>query len=385
MHAPLPVHSSRGASSMERWATCPGSINLIKSLPPQLEKADPEYRTEGSAAHEAAAYCLTGSLPEPWELIGQKFGDVPTEITTEIADAIQVFVDECDELSAGAITTYVEAHLKDPDNPWCYGTVDFAAVFPGLIRMRDYKHGQGIVVITRDNPQMLYYAYLLLLLHPDVRQIEMRICQPRIPHEPEEPWIVSAEYVMEWAEKVMIPAALRTETDNTLCSGEHCRFCDAKEGLACPVLKQETAAVLDLDPTTIVGMADEDLLVMWPKIDTVKMHLKAIGDEAMRRLMAGGMKENTVVKLVHKKANRVWKAEAPAVFQERFGAKVMNPPVFKSPAEMEKIDATAKKMVHEYAYTPQSGYTLAPADDKRVGVVVKTATETFKAVLDTVE
>lgn len=367
---------------MERWLNCPGSVNLIKSLPKRDEGADPEYRVDGTAAHEAAAYCLMGSCPEPWELIGDKFGDPKVELDTDMANAIQVFVDECSELSKGAITTYVEAHLKDPDHDWCYGTVDFAAVFPGLIRMRDYKHGQGIVVITRDNPQMLYYAYLLLLLHPDVRQIEMRIVQPRVFHEPEEPWIVSAEYVMEWAEKTMIPAALRTETDNTLCSGEHCRFCDAKESLACPVLKKETAEVMDLDPTTIIGMTDEDLLAMWPKIDTVKMHLKAIGDEAMRRLMAGGMKENTVVKLVHKKANRVWKPEAIPLFKERFGDKTMNPPEFKSPAEMEKIDATAKKLVHEYAYTPQSGYTLAPADDKRAGVMVKTATETFAAVLE---
>ncbi len=142
---------------------------------------------------------------------------------------------------------------------------------------------------------------------------------------------------------------------------------------------------MDLDPTQIVGMTDADLLAMWPKVETVKMHLKTIGDETMRRLMGGRMKDNTVVKLAHKKANRVWKAEAVAVFKERFGAKVYGDPEFKSPAEMEKIDATAKKMVHEYAYTPQSGYTVVDYDDKRAGVVIKTATETFKAALDTLE
>lgn len=378
-----PVHSKTGASSAERWMNCPGSVNLCAALPPIENAADPEYRKDGTAAHAAAAYCMSGQCPEPWEIVGETFEGV--EVDTGMADAIQVFVDKCGEAAKGADTLYVEAALSDPDNEWIYGTVDFAAVFPGLLIIKDYKHGQGIVVETANNVQMLYYAYLVLLKHPDVRRVELEIVQPRIPHEPEAPWLISADYVMEWAQSELIPALRRTETDDSLTAGPHCRFCHAKESLACPVLKQQTDDVLDLDIANIVGMTDQILLHWYPKIETVKMHLKAIGDETMRRLMGGGLKDNTVVKLVHKKANRVWKPEAIALFKERFGDKVLNPPEFKSPAEMEKIDTTAKKLVHEYAYTPQSGYTVANYDDKRAGVVVKTATATFASVLGEVE
>ena len=183
----LPVHSPLGASSAERWSVCPGSVNLIKSLP-KLPQADPEYRTSGTAAHDAIAYCLSGSGCDAWEIVGQSFGAVKVEVTVEMADAIQVFIDKANALAAGAQVTYIEAHLKDPDNKWAYGTIDFGAVHPGLLAVLDFKYGQGIRVETKGNVQMLYYAYLLLLKHPDVRKVSMEIVQPRIfREEPEEP------------------------------------------------------------------------------------------------------------------------------------------------------------------------------------------------------
>ena len=94
------------------------------------------------------------------------------------------------------------------------------------------------------------------------------------------------------------------------------------------------------------------------------------------------MKDNGVVKLVNKKADRVWKAEAPEIFKSRFGADAMTVPELKTPAQMERIGDAAKKMVHEYAYTPQSGYTVAGIDDKRPGVTIQSVTEVFQKTLD---
>ena len=51
---------------------------------------------------------------------------------------------------------------------------------------------------------------------------------------------------------------------------------------------------------------------------------------------------------------------------------------------MEKIGPEAKKMVHEYAYTPQSGYTVASIDDKRPEAKPKSATESFSGALDAI-
>ena len=55
----------------------------------------------------------------------------------------------------------------------------------------------------------------------------------------------------------------------------------------------------------------------------------------------------------------------------------MEPAKLKSPAQMEKIGATAKALVHEHAYTPQGGYTLTTEDDTRAAVKVQTVSEAF--------
>ena len=375
----LPTHSPLGASAAERWMNCPGSVGLCKSIVGLPEPADPEYRVEGTAAHAAIAYCLTGSGSDAWEIIGQKFEGA--EVSVEMADAIQIFIDKANALAAGAEATYIEEHLKDPANKWAYGTIDFGAIHPGLLSILDFKYGQGVMVETRNNVQMLYYAYLLLLKHPDVRKVSMEIVQPRIfREEPEEPWVVDAEYVMEWAEKTLIPAMKRTEKDTTLLPGEHCRFCDAKDALACPALKAAFLKVATAE-ATVAKYPDAALLADWQLRGPVKMHMKAIDDEVMRRLMDKQMQGNGIVKLVNKKANRVWTPEAPEVFRNKLGDAVMNPPEFKSPAEMEKISPEVKKMVREYAYTPQSGFTVAEFDDKRPEAKPKSAVEGFAGAL----
>ena len=66
-----PAHSPLGASSAERWMSCPGSVSLIKQL--DLDETDePEYRGLGIAAHEAGAHCLKNKL-DAWEVMGEKF------------------------------------------------------------------------------------------------------------------------------------------------------------------------------------------------------------------------------------------------------------------------------------------------------------------------
>lgn len=374
----LPTHSPLGASSAERWLACPGSVALIKALdlPPSDE---PDYRREGTAAHEAIAHCLKEGL-DAWEVVGQKFYN--TEVDVEIADAIQVYLDTVRPLMVEHATVLIEHKISSPDSVYFYGTVDCATIADSLLTVSDYKHGVGVQVDVEWNAQLMYYAYGILMEHLDVRRVVLRIVQPRmIGREPVQRWECAAEDIIEWAQKKLIPAMELTAIDDTLVPGDHCRFCPAK--LVCPVLKATFRACTLADPKSVVALNDQELVLEYPMMTLVKMYIKALEEETLRRLVAGGLQNNGVLKLVNKKANRVWKAEAKALFMERFGDKVWNPAEFKSPAEMEKIDGTAKKLVHEYAYTPQSGYTVALMDDKRPAVTIQTATEAFSGVLDT--
>ena len=68
---------------------------------------------------------------------------------------------------------------------------------------------------------------------------------------------------------------------------------------------------------------------------------------------------------------------AAEVFIAKYGDAAYTDRTLKSPAEMEKIDATAKALVHEHAFTPTSDLTLALIDDKRPAVKIVPATEVF--------
>src|ERR1700731_3319830 len=141
--AALPTHSPLGASSAERWMNCPGSVALIKKVGLDTTE-EPDYRREGTAAHEALAHCLRQGL-DAWEVVGQKFYE--TEVTAEMADAIQVFIDTVRPLAAAPnATTLIEQRISSPAHPLFYGTVDHAVIADSLLAVSDFKYGQGVIV-----------------------------------------------------------------------------------------------------------------------------------------------------------------------------------------------------------------------------------------------
>ena len=105
------------------------------------------------------------------------------------------------------------------------------------------------------------------------------------------------------------------------------------------------------------------------------MFIKALEQEVFQRLNTGSRGFEGSAKLVIQKANRVLKPEAPFVFSDVPGA--FTTPELKSPPELEKLGPEVKKLVGEYAYTPESGLTVAPWSDKRAEQKVQTMTQTF--------
>src|SRR5271166_6425074 len=121
----LPAHSPLGASSAERWMECPGSVRLIQSLKIEGDSDEPDYRREGTAAHEAIAHCLRNNS-DAWEVMGETFYD--TVVSVEMADAIQVYLDTVRPLATPAAQVFIEHRISSPDHPLFYGTVDFATI-----------------------------------------------------------------------------------------------------------------------------------------------------------------------------------------------------------------------------------------------------------------
>lgn len=390
-----PAHSPLGASGAERWMNCPGSVALLKEL--KLPESDePEYRSMGTSAHALGHHCLTKEL-DAWECVGEKFEQHIAD--QDMTDAVQVWLDECRDIVAEnpGGTVYNEFGIDAPDfHPSFYGTLDRGYVLGTKMWIRDYKHGEGIAVDVEWNPQVMYYAYGLLRHHPEVTEVSLGIVQPRgfHPDGPVREWPTSADTIRTWAETTLIGAMNRTEIDNDLDAGPWCRFCPAK--LVCPLMVSLFGAAMTCDPKQVVALSDESIGRSYKYTAAVKSYLKAMEEETFRRLNTGSMIDG--VKLVHKRADRVYKTALSEdeiektgvtcvqdLIHKKFGLEAWVEPAVKSPAQLEKLGSAAKAFVREYAYTPESGLTVALSYDKRIAVKVQPTDAIFGAAVANLE
>jgi hypothetical protein len=374
-------HSILGASSAERWMKCPGSIKLLSLLGlPDSDEA--EYRKEGIASHEAAAILLRDDA-EAWTIVGERFyGHC---IDADQADAIQTYLSYVGSLPTG--TSWIEASVgatRSGEVPReFYGTVDHARLAGDTLYVTDYKNGEGLVVEAYRNPQIMYYALAFLLTMPGLEQVKkivLTIVQPRAfhPDGPIRSWETTPEEVLNWGDEELFPAMALTEVDDTLTPGEWCRFCPAK--LVCPMMTALFGAAAKANPQAATNMTDDRLGAEYKQIDAVKFYIMAVEQEALRRRMEGHSVPGT--KLVLKKANRVWKPGAPKLLVQKLGDNAMTKPEIKSPAEISKLGKDAKALVAEYAYTPETGYTLARPGDQRLEVKVSRPSDEWGGSLD---
>lgn len=369
-----PVHSKLGASSDERWMNCAGSVALIDGL--KLPYSDEEeWQKEGTTAHSIAATALLNDQ-DAWELIYE-----PAGVTAEMAEAVQVHVDYCRSKRKANSIILVEHHVRLPQHRLAYGTTDFGAYDPdeSLLDVVDYKHGIGIAVDVEWNPQIMYYARGLLEEFPEARRVRLTICQPRAfhPDGPIRTWEISAEALCLWADEVLGPAMYKTETSHQLDAGSWCRFCPAK--IVCPMLGALYRAMATASEVP-EEMSPMKLGMEFNQIEAVKFRVKAIEKAVMGTLNRGI--EVPYTKLVRQKANRVWKDGAQPLAELNYGSKAFTTPELKSPAAMEEVDIPGvKDWVHEWAYTPPSGVTVARADDKRAAVKLQPTNETFSGVV----
>lgn len=376
----LPEHSPLGASSAERWMNCTGSAALIAAMAAAgsipIEDEEPDYRADGTATHTVIEKCLDGGL-QPWELIGEVVAK--REIKVEHADGAQVFLDEINRIRVKGAKEFIEYGISAPHlHKYFYGRLDYAQVYGNTAWIRDYKNGVGVVVEVKDNPQCMYYAYGLSLDFPDVEQFDLGIVQPNALHEDGavRNWVVSREVLRHWAETEMLPkmqAAFDGE-EKDFVAGKWCRFCPAK--LMCPVMRGLTRAALLYTNEQVITLSDRQLGEEYALVEQLKMIIKALEEETYARLLRGADMTG-LAKLVTKRADRVWKPEAAEVFSALPGA--MTVPVMVSPAVMEKLGPEVKAKVRQFAYTPETGLTVAKWNDKRAEMKIQSTTEIFGA------
>ena len=379
------LHSPLGASSAERWLNCPGSVALIQALGPQDDDGS-GYAAEGTLAHSLAAHCLNHEQ-DCWEALA----DFPAA-TGEMSRAVQTYLDYVRAIpSDDRSRRYVELGVSNQEfHPQMFGMLDYALLHysaDGLSEFVDYKHGIGVVVVVEDNPQLKYYVFALidgeewpadLPRLPDEHRIRLTIVQPRAYAEAVRSWDTTAGAIREWA-KTELHAAMEKAGEHTYRLGEWCRFCPAKDALVCPAQRTlgVDAALAAHEVATLPDRDDEWLGQWYGRLNELKMFVKAIGDEASRRLLAG--KTVPGAKLVFAKVDRVWKEGADAAIIEAYGNAAWKPVELLSPAQAGKLPGGAE-FVAEWAMKPQAALTVAPESDKRPAQAIKSDAEVFAGV-----
>lgn len=394
-------HSPLGGSGAKRWLNCGASFLLQRLLMLYGDYEEPPssiYADKGTAAHLLGAYCLENDV-EPWEMLGEKIGTYTVHPDDLDPQAVSVYVNYCNairEKGEGDPTarTVIEQtfHLREV-HPLFKGTVDF-----GHWRLRgpdagiwciDYKNGEGVGVETYRNPQLVYYATLLIMAHPELRAlpfdfpVHLGIVQPNFYGIFEEPeiWTTDIRTIYEFGKQEIIPAMHRLVNDkrdmipvDEFVSGEHCLFCPVM--LDCPRLRSafETFATQD---EFIEMLKNEELAALFAMKDDARRYGNALEKVALSRKLAG--QDIPGVKLVEKQVHRIFRTGAEAAAKARFGANAYNPAKLKSPRQFEQLSSDGKAFALEWAFKPDSDrLTVAPSTDRRAEAKPIGNAEVFK-------
>lgn len=372
---PPSKHALLSASSAARWIACPPSARLTEDMPDSTSS----YAEEGTKAHALCEETLKTAVPA-WDA-----GDTPElkcasdapEDVQEMVNAVRVYVDfihdiwlEFDHDPGVFIEQHVNFARWVPDG---FGTCDCLLIGDGVLHIVDFKYGKGVPVSPERNPQMMLYAlgaYELFRETDEIETIRMSIVQPRVQAEPET-FEMSAEELLEWANKTLAPAAkLAWEGKGKFNPGEkQCRFCKAYP--RCRAWQDKYGPLADFKPLPEPDMLlDNDALGDWlRKVQDLAQYAKDLEEYALKTMLAGNEVEGW--KIVEGKSTRRW-SDQDAAFAAIEAAGISPEMTYKprehiTLTEAEKLLGKKKfaETCGSYVVKPAGAPKLAPVEDKR--------------------
>lgn len=414
-----PAHSKFSASAAHRWMACPGSITMSAGIP----DTSSVYADEGSVAHIVLRHNVgIEGLPE------YQVGDVIDYngqrwvITTEMMQAVNTCIESLDvdgasHVAAETSVNYAGTLGVGQEHAW--GTLDLSWYLDGVLKIADYKHGQGVAVYASDedgnpNPQLALYAlgrYAAWTGPKGITQVQLEVHQPRARSEPSV-HLMTLEQLLVWGRDVAEPAATRVIAAEQargkiakkewerrfLKPGEkQCRWCPAKA--TCPAIRDEVL------PTVFDGAIAEDFATLEPlaatdttdaewislvmgKADMIEEWLKSVRAEVERRLLAG--LDVPGFKIVQgKQGNRAWRDADDAEAQlkamrlkveEMYDLKLISPTSAEKLAKAKVIGPRQWTKLQDQITRPDGKPSVAPASDPRPALSVTPIADHFDAL-----
>lgn len=391
------AHARLAPSAAHRWLNCPGSIAASDGI----EQKTSRFADEGTAAHTLAEHCFRCRLDADhylgW-LVDVSNGQLMTgaaadampgedlrtfEVTEEMAEAVQVFLDTirplCDGAEYASETRLDLSHIDGMDS----GTADFSAYDPVACRLTvvDLKYGKGVAVDPcepdgKPNPQLATYASGVMrrYIRRGLRVVELIVVQPRAAGEPVKSALFSPLDLMEFEEDLREGATRTRDPNAPRVAGEWCKFCPAAP--TCPENRAAATALAEDVFGEIVApdsLPAEKLASVLRKAFMLKNWLRAVEEYAHDEAMAGRVPPG--FKLVDKRAVRKWDGDEGAILNDLFYAgidigELMTKPELKSPAQVEALMPGKNKKERAAALAPfvkqvSSGTNLVPIEDPR--------------------
>ena len=376
-------HSPLGGSGAHRFINCTASFLLQREQIEDgtFEDVPSEFAELGTAAHELGALCLTEGA-EPFEYLSEDFNGYKAGWADGIdLDAVQIYVNECrsilDQLEGFQHNILIERTIKRPDiHPLFKGTVDFGAITPRKLWLRDYKNGEGVGVSAANNPQLKYYAALMIVdagfvyaEHRDI-PVSLGIVQPNFYGVFEEPdvWETTVGFVLDWLRTELLPrmnylwARREALTDDDHVPGDWCQFCPVL--LSCVKMQRAFEEYANGSEDFIAMLTNEELDRYYSQIECARRFMNALKETVKARKLTGA--DIRSAKLVEPQTARVWKPGGEAAIKAAFGKDAVAPEKIKSPAAIEKLSSRGKELALEWGYKPDAaGLTIAPLSDRR--------------------
>lgn len=389
-------HAFLSPSGAPAWTLCPAK--------PWRELGQPESSSNaaevGTATHLLRAQSITQQRACA-EYIGQTLNGITidagtAEIVQRAVDIIcsfngEVLVEQA--LPIGSITGEVDA----------VGTADTLIFLPGALIVDDYKHGT-VRVDAKDNAQLLIYAAAALEQFDPlgtIRNVTMRISQPRIHHESE--WTITADEVRYRASEIRLIAEriLRGADQVEAVPGDtQCQYCKAKAN--CGALHEHVmrSVMNDFDTNSDTNIDTLEQARLKPadqisnaqladcchSLSLIRSWCDAIEQRALNELAEG----NTVpgFKLVAgKRGARTWRdeEEATAVFKSmRLADTEIYTRKLISPTAAEKLlrDSPRKLARLQGLIAQADGKpVIAHETDKRDSITPAASIEMFETIL----
>lgn len=254
-------HALLSASSAHRWLVCTASPRFEEQFPSSTS----QYADEGTLAH---SFCETYARRE---FLGMGKDEFDAEISIlqssklyqpEMLRTAEFYVNHIRQVGNELFSSdpHVSLEVKVNLGKWIpegFGTCDCVMLCGDTLHITDYKHGQGVVVDAKMNPQLMLYALGALNRYwvaygSCIKRVSMSICQPRVTEDCSSS-VMDVSELISWGESIKPIAKTAFDGPGTFVAGDHCRFCKGK--YQCPARRNSALAAEEFLPKIVKSKA----------------------------------------------------------------------------------------------------------------------------------